>query len=65
MKSLVDCGYFGDGSPADIARWTAKYEAALAGELFDCDELGSYFDAILEVLRETRAELIPENEEAS
>jgi RNAse (barnase) inhibitor barstar len=62
---LVDAGYLGDGSPTDIARWTAKYEAALAGELFDCDEFGSYFDAILEVFEKRRAELVPEKEEPS
>lgn len=62
---LVDWGFFGDGSPADMARWTAKYEAALAGEPFACDEFGSYFDAILEVLERGGAQLVADNEEAS
>lgn len=59
-EDLVDWGYLGDGSPTDIARWTAIYEAALAGTPFDCDEFGSYFDAILEVLAARGAELVPD-----
>lgn len=60
---LVDWGYLDDGSPADVARWTAVYEAALAGERFDCDEYGSYFDAICEVLGRGGAKLVTENED--
>ena len=60
-KVLVDWGYLGDGSPADVARWTVLYEAALTGEPFECAEFSSYFDAVLEVLEERRAALVPEN----
>lgn len=63
-EQLVDWGYLGDGSEADIARWTATYEAALTGELFACDELGSYFDALLEVFEGRGVVLVPEKEEA-
>lgn len=59
-EQLIDWGYLGDGSPEDIARWTARYDAALAGEPFDGDECGSYFDAILEILERGGAKLIPE-----
>ncbi len=58
-EHLVDWGFLGDGSDADIARWTAKYEAVLAGKLLGDDEIGSYFDAILEVLEESRSALVP------
>jgi RNAse (barnase) inhibitor barstar len=64
-EQLTDWGYFGDGSEADIARWTTLYEAALAGKPFGCDEFGSYFDAIVEVLEAGGAEIASENEEAS
>jgi RNAse (barnase) inhibitor barstar len=58
MEALVDWGYLGNGTPLDIERWTAKYEAALTGEPFDCDELGSYFDAILGVFERSGAKLV-------
>jgi RNAse (barnase) inhibitor barstar len=60
-ETLVDWGYFGDGRPADVARWTAIYEAALAGRPFECDGITSYFDAILDVMECRGANLIPDN----
>jgi RNAse (barnase) inhibitor barstar len=60
LDDVIEMGYLGDGSPSDIARWTAKYEAALANEPFDCDEFGSYFDTILKVFAENGAALLPE-----
>lgn len=58
---LVDAGYLGDGGVSDIAPGTARYTAALAREPFDCDGVGSYFDALLEVFQQGRAELVPES----
>jgi RNAse (barnase) inhibitor barstar len=62
IEVLIDNGYLGDGSIGDISYWTAKYEAALAGESFAYDEFGSYFDTILDVLKERGAKLIPATE---
>jgi RNAse (barnase) inhibitor barstar len=61
-EQLADWGYFDDGDdPEDVARWTATYEAAFAGEPFDCGDYGSYFDAILEVVKRSKAELVPDD----
>ncbi|BDI31173.1 hypothetical protein CCAX7_32240 [Capsulimonas corticalis] len=60
---LVDWGYFADGSEAEVARKTAIYEAALAGESFDCSDFRSYFDKILEIFADHRVELILENDD--
>lgn len=62
---LVDNGYLGDGSEADIAMWTSKYVGVLAGEPVDCDEYRPFFEVILEVFESRGASLIPENEDAS
>lgn len=58
-ESLIKNGYLGNGSDADVALWSGRYHAALAGESFDCDGFGSYFDAILEVLESRGASLVP------
>ncbi|MBC8136857.1 MAG: barstar family protein [Fibrella sp.] len=65
VEQLVDWGYFVDGSEEDAARWTAIYEAAFAGQPFDANEFGSYFDALLEEFERGGARLIPENEGAN
>ena len=64
-EELVSWGYFPDDSEAAVARWTATYAAALAGEPFDLKGVGSYFDAVLEVFVERGVELIPVNDAAS
>lgn len=68
-EQLTDWGLLGDGSPADIDRWTAIYKAALAGKPFDSTGFGSYFDAILETLESGKSVLIPadtgQNKQAS
>jgi hypothetical protein len=60
LEQIIDWGLLGDGSDADIARWTAIYEAALEAEPFECDGFSSYFDAILTVLEARGARMIPE-----
>ena len=57
---LVQNGYLGDGSEADIAYWTNLYEAALAGEPFEDDDLSSYFDVLQEILASHRVEMVPD-----
>lgn len=57
---LIDAGYLGDGSENDIARWTAIYRAALTSGTLDYGEYNSYFDALLEVLKRSGAELLPD-----
>jgi RNAse (barnase) inhibitor barstar len=53
-------GYMDGDSPDYVARWTAIYHAALAGEPFECPECDrSYFDVLLEVFARGGAELLP------
>ncbi len=59
LEQIIDWGLLGDGSDADVRRWTAIYEAALAGEPYECDGFISYFDAILAVLEARGARMIP------
>ena len=59
-EQMIDWGLLGDGSEADIARWTAIYEAALTGEPFDCNGFRSCFDALLEVFHKGGTVLISE-----
>jgi len=59
-EQLIEWGYFDDGSEADIARWTATFEAAFAGEPFDADDFGSYFEGIIEVFERRGVALVPE-----
>ena len=39
------------------------FEAALAGEPFDADDFGSYFEGIVEVFERHGVMLVPEKEE--
>lgn len=64
-EHLIRNGYLGHGSDADIAMWTSKYVAVLAGEPADCDEYRPFFDVILRVFESRGASLIPKNEDAS
>ena len=61
-ETLVDAGYLGDGSPEEVARRTATYEAARAGQPFDAGPFGSYFDALTAVLEEHGAKMLPERD---
>lgn len=64
-ERLADNGYLGHGSEADVALWTSKYVAALAGEPFDCSEYRAFFDVLLEIFEERGAKLVPESEEVN
>ena len=55
---LVQNGFLGDGSEADIAYWTALYEAALAGEPFEADDIRPYFDVLREILASRGVEMV-------
>lgn len=65
VEQLVEWGYFDDGTDSDVARWTAIYEAALVGQPFDSGAFGSFFDAVVEVLKAGGAELVPEDNSMS
>ncbi|MEK6237584.1 MAG: hypothetical protein N2C14_22995, partial [Planctomycetales bacterium] len=62
IEILVDNGYLGDGSQGEISSWTAKYMAALGNEPINVDEFPSYFDLMIEVLEESGAQVISDQE---
>ena len=70
---LVDLGYFGDGSPDDVAFWNSVWVALIDSNQSNTEqklrELGlpainrrAYFDALCEVLEARRVNLVLETE---